>query len=199
MVEPFDVAQILLINDIGPRALFFGLSLIGGLLPQNVSVRYDYQELKKFCWVFLGFASFSEAWEQVSMNRAELWFFWALLWLLLCLNPLNDRLVWHGFVWNGAQSVPSGLRARFQASGSRASVRHCWRGCCNRTAMWICRDGWSTLVVFGSTWARCNDHPCWSSGWISWSLLLVNNVLVVSYDILALSNSALFLSPDPVD
>ena len=59
MVEPFDVAQILLINDIGPCALFFGLSLIGGLLPENVSVRYDYQELKKvllrffwFCVVF---------------------------------------------------------------------------------------------------------------------------------------------------
>ena len=49
MLEPFDVAQILLINDIGPRALFFGLGLIGGLLPENVSVRYDYQELKKFC------------------------------------------------------------------------------------------------------------------------------------------------------
>ena len=49
MVEPFDVAQILLINDIRPRALFFGLGPIGGLLPENVSVRYDYQELKKFC------------------------------------------------------------------------------------------------------------------------------------------------------
>ncbi len=44
MVEPFDVAQILLINDIGPRALFFGLSPIGHLPPENVSVRYDYQE-----------------------------------------------------------------------------------------------------------------------------------------------------------
>ena len=53
MVEPFDVAQILLINDIGPRALFFGLSLIGGLLPENVSVRYDYQELKSFVEIFL--------------------------------------------------------------------------------------------------------------------------------------------------
>jgi hypothetical protein len=49
MVEPFDVAQILLINDIGPRALSFGLSPLGGLLPENVSVRYHYQELKKFC------------------------------------------------------------------------------------------------------------------------------------------------------
>ena len=55
MVDPFDVAQILLINDIGPRALFFGLSLIGGLLPENVSVRYDYQELKK---VLLRFSRF---------------------------------------------------------------------------------------------------------------------------------------------
>ena len=73
MVEPFDVAQILLINDIGPRALFFGLSLIGGLLPENVSVRYDYQELKKsFVEIFLVFRRFLEAWEQVLMNRAEL-------------------------------------------------------------------------------------------------------------------------------
>ncbi len=55
MVEPFDVAQILLINDIGPRALFFGLSLIGGLLPENVSVRYDYQELQKVLLRFSGF------------------------------------------------------------------------------------------------------------------------------------------------
>ena len=60
MVEPFDVAQILLINDIGPRALFFGLSLIGGLLPENVSVRYDYQELKSFVEIFLVFRRFQK-------------------------------------------------------------------------------------------------------------------------------------------
>ena len=40
----------------------------------------------------------------------------------MCLNPLNERLVWHGSVWNGAQSVPSGLGARFKL---QALVRTC--------------------------------------------------------------------------
>ena len=59
MVDPFDVAQILLINDIGPSALVLGLSQIGGLLPENVSVRYDYQELiKSFFEIFLALRRF---------------------------------------------------------------------------------------------------------------------------------------------
>ena len=163
MVEPFDVAQILLINDIGPGALFFGLSLIGGLLPENVSVRYDYQELKKFCWAFSGFCVVFRSLGTCSDVSS---------WALIFLSPPLVALVFKFFGWPTRlalillerSSVGSlGSWGTISSFGSSGSLRHCRRGCCNRSAMWICCDGWSTLVVFWSTRARCNDHPCWST------------------------------------
>lgn len=44
MVDPFDVAQIRLIKDMRGCSLSLGLPLIGGLLLENVLVRYDYHE-----------------------------------------------------------------------------------------------------------------------------------------------------------
>jgi hypothetical protein len=44
MVDPLEVAQILLIKDMRRCALSLGLLPIGGDSPENVLVRYDYHE-----------------------------------------------------------------------------------------------------------------------------------------------------------
>ena len=62
--------------------------------------------IKKVLLRFSGFCVVFRSLGTGPMCRVELWFFLALLWLLLCLNPSNDSLVWQGFVWDGARSVP---------------------------------------------------------------------------------------------